>query len=223
MGFQVEPENDGSKRKSGCANVSGFSLHANVCIPAKARRQLENLCRYVARPAVAMERLSILPDGRVSYRLRHKWRDGTTHVLFEPLELVEKLAALVPPPRFHLVRYSGIFAPASPWRSQIVPFHQEEANSVHHSGCGGKEQRENADGKDIPKSVSNHPRNYSWAELMKRVWDVDVLKCNRCGGRMRILCAINASGAIVKILDCLGLPSRPPPIYPAIRDTYIVD
>ena len=107
MGFQVEPENDGSKRKPGCANLSGFSMHSNVCIPAKARRQLENLCRYVARPAVAMERLSILPDGRVSYRLRHKWRDGTTHVLFEPLELVEKLAALVPPPRFHLVRYSS--------------------------------------------------------------------------------------------------------------------
>ena len=89
MGFQVEPENEGSKRKPGCANVSGFSLHSNVCIPAKARRQLENLCRYVARPAVAMERLSILPDGRVSYRLRHKWRDGTTHVLLEPPELAD--------------------------------------------------------------------------------------------------------------------------------------
>jgi hypothetical protein len=223
IGFQIEPENKGSKKNSGCANVPGFSLHANVCIPAKARRQLENLCRYAARPAIATERLSLLPDGRVSYCLRHKWRDGTTHVLFEPLELVEKLAALVPPPRFNLVRYSGIFAPASSWRSQIVPFHQEESDSIHHNGCGGKEQSANPAGKHAPKSAQSHPRNYSWAELMKRVWDVDVLKCNRCGGRMRILCAIKTPEAIAKILDCLGLPSRPPPIYPAVQNSCIVE
>ena len=220
IGFQAEPDNGGSERKSGCANVSGFSLHANVCIPAKARRQLESLCRYVARPAVATERLSLLLDGRVSYCLRHKWRDGTTHVLFEPLELMEKLAALVPPPRFNLVRYSGIFAPASPWRSEVVPFHQEKSDSVHHNGCEGKEQKENPEGKHISRSARNHPRNYSWAELMKRVWGFEVLKCARCGGRMRILCAITVPDAIVKILDCLGLPSRPPPISPAMLDLY---
>ena len=73
---------------SGCAAVSGFSLHGNVCIPAKARRQLENLCRYAARPAVATEHLSVLADGRLLYRLRHRWRNGATHVVFEPLEFV---------------------------------------------------------------------------------------------------------------------------------------
>jgi hypothetical protein len=134
MGFPADPEHSRSNSKAGCANVSGFSLHANVGIPAKARHQLENLCRYVARPAVATERLSLLPDGRVSYRLRHKWHDGTTHVLFEPLELVEKLAALVPPPRFNLVRYSGIFAPAALWRSQVVPFDQEVRGSDSAAG-----------------------------------------------------------------------------------------
>jgi hypothetical protein len=103
MGFKPDPENKGRKTKAGCAHVSGFSLYANVGISAKARHQLENLCRYVARPAVATERLSLLPDGRVSYRLRHEWTGGTSHVLFEPLKLVEKLAALVPPPRFNLV------------------------------------------------------------------------------------------------------------------------
>ena len=61
-------------------------------------RQLEKLCRYAARPLVTTERLSLLPDRRLLYRLRHRWRHGTTHVVFEPLELVEKLAALVPPP-----------------------------------------------------------------------------------------------------------------------------
>jgi hypothetical protein len=162
-------------------------------------------------------------NGPVSYNLRHKWRDGTTQVLFEPLELIEKLAALVPPPRFNLVRYSGVFAPASCWRSQIVPFHQEESECVHHNTCCGKEKSENPSDQNAAQSAKSHPRNYSWAELMKRVWDIDVLKCDRCGGRMRILCAIESPEAIVKILDCLGLPSRPPPIYPAVQNSRLVD
>jgi len=64
MGDEAEPAIDDSKRKHGCANKSGFSLHANVGILAKARHPLENLCRYVARPAVATDRLFILSDGR---------------------------------------------------------------------------------------------------------------------------------------------------------------
>ncbi|MBZ5495078.1 MAG: transposase [Acidobacteriia bacterium] len=89
----------------------------------RARRsgRLERLPRYAGRPAVATERLSLLPDGRLLYHLKRRWRDGTTHVIFEPLELLRKLAALVPPPRFHLVRYSGILAPAAAWRPLIIP------------------------------------------------------------------------------------------------------
>jgi hypothetical protein len=71
----------------------------------RKRHQLENLCRYMARPAVATELLSRFPDGRVLYQLRHRWRDGTTHVIFDPMDLMGKLVALVPPPRFNLVRY----------------------------------------------------------------------------------------------------------------------
>jgi hypothetical protein len=187
-------------------------------------RSFEKLCRYVARPAVATERLSRLPDGRVLYRLRHRWRDGTSYMIFDPLDLIGKLAALVPPPRFNLVRYHGILAPAARWRARIVPVEPREGNdSWGCPGCseakkGGQGNRQNNTGKI-------HPRNYSWAELMKRVFGFDVLKCDSCGGRMRILCAINPPAAIKKILDCLGLPSRPPPgfaptpgkpIYPAV-------
>jgi hypothetical protein len=71
-GIPAEQGKSGILTGPRCANVLGFNLHANICIPAKARRQLENLCRYVARPAVARERLSVLPDGRVLHRLRHK-------------------------------------------------------------------------------------------------------------------------------------------------------
>jgi len=104
-----------------CASVAGVSLHANVSVPARDRRRLERLCRYVARPPVATERLSRLPDGKLLYRLKHRWRDGTSHVVFDALEILEKLAALVPPPRFHLVRYHGIFGPCASARDRVVP------------------------------------------------------------------------------------------------------
>jgi hypothetical protein len=222
-GFQAEPVEGGGMVGPRCANVSGFSLHANVCIPAKARHQLENLCRYVARPAVATERLSVLPDGCVSYRLRHKWRNGATHVLFEPLDLIAKLAALVPPPRFNLVRYHGILAPASRWRSRIVPSDVEGSDSGHCPVCNTGKQEKKSSGEDVQKPNHCHQRNYSWAELLKMVFEIDVLKCPKCGGRMRILCAINPPDAIRKILDCLGLPSRAPPIYPAVQEEYYFD
>jgi hypothetical protein len=74
-----------------------------------------------ARPSVATERLSRLDDGRLLYRPKHRWRDGTTHVVLTPQELVEKLAALVPPQRFHLVRYHGVLGPCASERDRIVP------------------------------------------------------------------------------------------------------
>jgi hypothetical protein len=210
--FEFESGSEDEKAGRRCANLSGFSLHANVCIPANARHQLENLCRYVARPAVATERLSRFPDGRVLYRLRHPWRDGTSHVIFEPLDLIGKLAALVPPPRFNLVRYHGILAPSSRWRSRIVPVVSIDApSSLNCPVCIVPKEKKKPQGKKDQAHSADHPRNYGWAELMKRVFGFDVLRCDRCGGRMRILCAINPPEAIKKILDCLGLPSRPPP------------
>jgi hypothetical protein len=170
-GIQADLGKKGSLIGSRCANVLSFSLHANVCIPAKARRQLENLCRYVARPAVATERLSVLPDGRVLYQLRHKWRNGATQVVFEPLDLIGKLAALVPPPRFNLVRYQGIFSPAARWRLNIVPFHSGGSESTGHTCCNAEKQERNPERKNLEKTGCRHSRNYSWAELMKRVFD----------------------------------------------------
>ena len=73
---------------------------------------LERLCRDVARPALATERLSERP-GRLEYELRHPWSDGTTAVVFEPQALLGRLALMVPPPRAHLLTYHGVLAPAS--------------------------------------------------------------------------------------------------------------
>ena len=81
-----------------CATVSGFSVHANTAIPARDRQRLERLLRYAARPALASERLSRLPGGKVVYQLKRPWRNGTTAVVFEPQDFMARLAALVPAP-----------------------------------------------------------------------------------------------------------------------------
>jgi hypothetical protein len=75
--------------------------------------------------------LSLTPQGRVHYTLKTPYRDGTTHVVFEPLDFMARLAALVPKPRVHLTRYHGVFAPHSRWRAQITPLQSCE-------DCGGQ-------------------------------------------------------------------------------------
>ena len=199
-----------------CAAVAGYSVHAGVCVPARDRMRLERLARYAGRPPLAGERLSLLPDGRLLYRLKHRWRDGTTHVIYEPLELMERLAALVPPPRFNLTRYSGVLAPAAAFRPLVVP-EGEAPSATAHAGCRGGVAAAKSDSGEANEK-RRLPRNYPWAQLMARVFGFDVLACPRCGARMRILAAINPPDAIRKILGCLGLPTRAPPIAPAITD-----
>jgi hypothetical protein len=94
-----------------CAAVAGFNLHGNVAIGPRDRERLERLLRYAARPAISMERLSRLPDGRLVYRLKRMWSDGSTDVVYEPQDFMAKLAALIPAPRVHLTRFHGILAP----------------------------------------------------------------------------------------------------------------
>jgi hypothetical protein len=201
--FQDESfERHGSR----CATVSGFSVHAGVSIRADDRKGLERLLRYAARPPVAMGRLSQLPDGRLSYELKTPWRNGTTHVIFEPLEFLARLAVLVPAPRVHTIRFHGVIGPAAKGRSAIVPECLEtEANACRHE-------------KDRNEKQGRH-RNYAWASLMARVFEIDVLKCTDCNGRLRILAAIHPPVNTRKILECLGLPSRAPPITPAVSET----
>jgi Putative transposase len=76
-----------------------MSLHAAVCVPARDRHRLERLCRYVARPPLANERLEEREDGPLLLRLKTRWRDGTTHIAIERSELIDRLVPLIPPPR----------------------------------------------------------------------------------------------------------------------------
>jgi hypothetical protein len=102
-------------------NVAGFSLHAGVTARAHERAKLERLCRYIARLAVSTQRLSLTRNGQVRYELKTPYRNGTTHVIFEPLDFISRLVALIPKPRVNLTRFHGVFAPNSKLRGRVTP------------------------------------------------------------------------------------------------------
>ena len=93
------------------AEADGFCLHAGTALPAYDREGVEHLLCYMCRAPVALDRLEELPDGRLLYRLKKRWRDGTDSIVFEPLEFLKRLTTLVPAPRFNMIRYSGVPAP----------------------------------------------------------------------------------------------------------------
>jgi hypothetical protein len=103
---------------------------------------------------------SRLPDGRILYRLRRRWRDGTSQVIFTPLDLIGKLAAMVRPPRFNLVRYHGVLAPSARWRREIVP--SAPADECGEHGCGNAATSDRLKKKDGYRD-DRRPRNYPWA------------------------------------------------------------
>lgn len=341
-----------SSRTNLQAQIGGFDLHAAVAIRADDRAGLERLVRYLLRPAVAQERLTLQPDGNVLVELKSEWSDGTSHLSLEPLELLGRLASLIPRPRTNLIIYHGILAPNANWRSRVVQHGRARllpATLAHDSKatpmvvaardnlrpsafmcCMGTRQAESAAGKadtacsqaesQAPKAdrirgqdgqpkqpllaqsqraqptptqaqqpllaqphqtqpllaqphrtqpqlaqprlvateailrptqaaaasfcerieqdtsrASTHPllpkepqpaqpssrrhrcqrRHLLWAEMMRRTFGIDVLECEHCGGRLRLLATIEAPATIAVILNHLGLPSEKPTLAPA--------
>jgi hypothetical protein len=139
-------------------------------------RVLERLCRYITRPPIATKRLSLDGQGRVVYRYRQPFRDGSTHVLLEPLDFIARLAALLPRPRLNLTRFHGVFAPNFKYRKCIVP------------------QRPRHIDADQP------PAPVSWMQRLKRVFAIDIETCPDCGGKLRVIACIEDPPLIRQIL-----------------------
>jgi hypothetical protein len=119
------------------AESRGFDVHAGVTVAAADREGRDRLLRYCARPALTLERMSLLPDGRVAYALRKPWGKNT-HRVMTPLSFMARLAALIPPPRHPLIRFAGVFAPHSSWRSKVVPERRGCSEfDGEHEHCGG--------------------------------------------------------------------------------------
>jgi hypothetical protein len=245
------------------AHLAGFDLHANVAVAANNRDGLEQLARYVLRPPIAQERLKRTADGRVLLTLKAEWSDGTTHLLFEPIELLERLAALTPRLRINLVLHHGGLASHSRWHARAVAYGRDTLDpdpvapdaavacgsaappvpssappSAGGLGASGASHRDpvgtigghQSEPVSPTPAASRHPgttaaveappppaaRKWSWPDLMRHAFALDVLACPRCGGRMRVVATIEDPVVIRRILTHLGLPTaasapRPPP------------
>jgi len=161
-----------------------------------------------------VERLALTSSGQVRYQLKTPYRDGTTHLVLEPLDLMARLAALVPPPRMHLTRYHGVFTPHSRLRALITPGGR---------GPGGQGAEEGADKPATPRHAAMR-----WAQRLKRVFGIEIEACARCGAGLRVIASIEEPAVIARILAHLDrtvdippelapLAARAPPVHSALR------
>jgi len=155
------------------AHLEGFDLHANVWVGPNDRARLEQLCRYVLRPPLAENRLRHLADGRVRLELKHPWRDGTTHLLFEPVEFLEKLAALTPRPEINLVLFHGVLAPHARWRPEVVAYRRADIGGAPDPSAAAAE---------AGRGRASSQRSWTWAALMRRAFDHPINCNSRRGG-----------------------------------------
>ena len=160
----------------------------------------------VARPVLNGGDEETCPKGKCALSLPNPWSDGTMGIRLSPLELLEKLAALVPLPHVHLVRYGGCLAPHSHLRGAILPTLRQQ-------------------GLDEPEACPTSPC-WSWARLLHRVFALDMARCPWCQqGMLRLIAVITQSEVIHKILRHLKLSVAPPPIAPACtrQEIYTFD
>jgi hypothetical protein len=203
------------------ANYAGFSLHAGVMAEAHQRDKLERLCRYISRPAISEKRLALTANGHVRYELKTPYRNGTTHVIFEPLDFIATLAALLPKPRVSLTRFHGVFATNSKHRVQVTPAKR-----------GEKPDTPEAAGTDsLDKSPEERHRAMTWMQRLKRVFNVDIEVCEHGGGHVKVIASIEGPEVIEQILRHLKQkaaktdtkhrvlpPERAPPLVPSLFD-----
>jgi len=198
------------------AKANGFSLHAGVNCEGNQRKKVrarrareaalghkrERLCRYIARPAVAIPRLSLSSTGKVVYTLKTPYRDGTTQVAFDPVDFMARLAALVPKPRVNLTRYHGVLAPNHRWRGWVTPAGR------------GKELKTGANTE--PRTPAECHAVMTWAQRLKRVFNIDIEVCDRCGGAVKVIACIEDQETIDRILDHLRRKEHDTPVRPPL-------
>ncbi len=204
--LKTVPDGDHNTKSGLVVKNSGFSLHAGVATKAFERDKLERICRYIARPAIAEERLSLNEKGEIIYKFKKPWDDGTIAIKLTPMEFMERLTALVPRPRIHLTRYHGVLGPHYKYRKQIVPEPPKPVQEI-----GGATATVLSGKADKPPAK----KRISWARLLKRVFGIDIAVCPKCRGKTKIIAAIEDPLVIRIILNYLELPATPPKLHPA--------
>lgn len=134
--------------------------------------------------------------------------DGTTELSLTPLKLIDRIAALVPPPRVHRHRYHGVLAPYSPSRDPVTALISETVTDKPALASGSDET-------DAPDPVSRSPARYLWTTLIARLFEQFALTCRYCGAEMKIIAFVIETPSVRAILEHIGEPTRPPAISPA--------
>ena len=186
------------------AHGGGFSVDASVRIEAADRAGRERLLRYCARPPFALDRLRELDPERLVYDPPKAGPGGSGPQCLTPLELLDRLAALVPPPRLHRHRYFGVLAPNAPLRTAVTAL-----------APGATTAPSTPNAEPAAEPAPRRAARYAWALLLARIYEVFPLVCPRCGGAMRIIAFITDGPTVRDILDHLGEPTAPPRIAPA--------
>ena len=179
-----------------CVALDGFTLHAATRAGALDAHGREALLKYILRPPIAQERVVRGPDGLVRIALKRAFSDGTTAIDMDPLSLLSRLAASVPAPRAHTVKYAGVLAAASKLRARLVP----QPKAAEPDAAREEEK---------PKARTGSGYR-PWAQLLKRTFEVDVLRCDRCQGRMRLVALVLEDKSIARFLSALGEPTSLP-------------
>jgi len=202
-------------RQAACnaSNVRGYNLHAQTRVSAQDEAARLRLLRYVLRPAIAQDRLHF-DDGLVTFTMKRVFSDGSRVLRFTPQAFIRRVAMLIPPPRQHEITYVGLLAANAKHRKDIVrvPTHRRVP----------RVRGDESVAREDPKKPSTPLCTMTWAQLLKRTFAFDVLHCERCGGRARVIAAITDRATIDKILTHLhtassGNPAaaRAPPPAPS--------
>ena len=178
------------------SRYSGFSLHAGISCKSHERKKREHIFRYISRPSLSEERLSVNDNGQVIYKLKTPYQNGTTHIVLSPLDFLSRLSSLVPRPRVHLTRFYGVFAPHFKYRALLIP-----KPTSKKSSSAEKEETKNS-------------YSMGWAKRLKRVFGIDIQTYSSCGGKVKIISAIEGAQLIQRILTHLGKDYRIPKLYP---------
>jgi hypothetical protein len=208
-------EEDAARDMLGWQASGGFSVDASVRIEGEDRIGIERLVRCCARGPLALERLHaqggtaslVSPDARLIYRLPAPDPDGRTEICLTPLELLERLARLVPPPRIHRHRYHGALAPNARLRAAVVAFGRPVVDEVAPPAdppIGADPPRV----EPVPEPRPSPSGRIPWARLLARIYEILPLLCPVCQGEMRVIAFLFDPPVVQGILRHLGIPDR---------------
>ena len=132
--------------------------------------------------------------------MKTPYRDGTTQVAFEPVGFIARLAALVPKPKVNLTRFHGVLAPNHRWCGLVTPAKR------------GKGAMRPVD-SDVVSSTQRHAA-MTWAQRLKRVFNIHIEVCSPCLGSGRVIACIEDQDVIDEILAHLRQKEQGTPTLP---------